>query len=314
MDGKRFSSRWAKVAPSAGLLFLCFLWSLGSLRIDLLPAHAFVSLPPLEKQSLPFAWLAFTASLSAITKETRWPQGRQIRAAILIGLGLFVAPALLVFLSNQWISELTRVALFSLVPVFTVVLEPHISGVTGQQRRVALIAALLAVGGTFCIFPAQVPNSLPSASAFCAVVLAAACSGAANCFAVKAVSQFNEAPIAVMAAIAGATAFAAFAGFGILVEGEAWRVYGLGPELAWSGAVGLPGLLLLFWLMLRMSAARMSTRFVIAPLMATVFGVVLFRPEVSLRAFLGLVLIAAGAAWLLLAPEQDPEDPSLRLN
>jgi drug/metabolite transporter (DMT)-like permease len=314
MAGKGFPIRAIKRSPVAALLLLCLLWSLGSLRIDLLPASASVSLPRLQREALPFAWLAITSSLFAAFKGSKWPQGRHILSAIFFGLGLFVVPALLVFFSNEWISELTRVALFSLVPVFTVVFEPHISGTTGEQRRGALIAALVAVGGTFCIFPAQVPNSIAGAAAFSAIVLAAACSGAANCLAVRAASPFDQMPIATMAAICGATAFAAFAGLGLLLEGEVWQSYGLGPELAWSAAVGLPGLLLLFWLLPRMSAVRMTTRFVIAPLMATLFGVVLFRPEVSLRALLGLVLVAAGAAWLLIAPDEEPDGPSLPLN
>ncbi|MGA2851382.1 MAG: DMT family transporter [Terracidiphilus sp.] len=307
--------RAVKRSPLAALLILCFLWSLGSLRIDLLPAHASVSLPPMQRDALPFAWLAFTASLFAVAESKEWPKGPQIRASIFIGLALFVAPAMLVFFSSQWISELARVALFSLVPVFTVVFEPHISGLTGQQRKGALIAALLAVGGTFCIFPAPAPNSIATAAAFSAVVLAAACSGAANCFAVRvAASQFDQTPIATMAAISGVTAFAAFAGFGLLLEREVWRVEGLGPELVWSVAVGLPGLLLLFWLFPRMSAARMTTRFVIAPFIATLFGIAFFRPEVSLRDILGFVLIAAGAGWLLLAPDELTDSPSLPLN
>jgi drug/metabolite transporter (DMT)-like permease len=62
-----------------------------------------------------------------------------------------------------------------------------------------------------------------------------------------------------------------------------------------------------------MSAVRMTTRFVIAPLLTALFGIILLRPEITLRALLGLLLIAAGAAWLLFAPEQEPNDPSLRL-
>jgi len=294
----------------AALLLLCFLWSLGSLRIDLLPVLDNHTLPPMEKQALPLAFLAITASLLAITKRRRWPQRRQVFTAILIGLGLFVVPALLVSLSNQGISELTRVALFSLVPVFTVVLEPHVSGTTGQQRRGALIAALIAVGGTLCIFPAQVPNSITAAAAFGAVVLAAACIGAANCFAVTAAT---ESPITTTAAIAGITALASFAMLGPFVERETWTWHGIGPELAWSAVVGLPALLLLFWLMSRMSAVRMTTRFVIAPLMTALIGIALFRPEVSLRDILGFVLIAAGACWLLFAPDEEPDDASQRL-
>jgi len=86
------------------------------------------------------------------------------------------------------------------------------------------------------------------------------------------------------------------------------------PELAWSAAVGLPALLLLFWLMHRMSAVGMTTRFVVAPLITALFGVALFRPEVSLRDLLGFVLIAAGAGYLLFASDEEPDSPSLRLN
>lgn len=310
MNGKRFPARWAKAAPSAGLLFLCFLWSLSSLRIDLVPSLTSRALPPTQKQALPFGMLAIAAALYAVVKRKR-PSWQQIRSAIIISLGLFVVPSFLVSISSSGISELTRVALFSLVPVFTVVLEPHISGVTGQQPRGALIAALLAVGGTLCIFPAEVPNSIAAAAAFGAIVLAAACIGAGSCFAVKAAT---ESPMSILAAIAGVTTLASFTVLGPLVERETWRRRGLGPELAWSAAVGLPGLLLLFWLMRRMSAVRMTTRFVIAPLMATLFGAVLFRPEVSLRAFLGLVLVAVGAGWLLAAPDEVPDSASLPLN
>ncbi|MGA3045541.1 MAG: DMT family transporter [Terracidiphilus sp.] len=310
MKGKRFPPRWAKAAPSAGLLFLCFLWSLSSLRIDLLPSLTSQALPPTQKQALPFAMLAIAAALYAVVKRQR-PSWQQTRSAIIIGLGLFVVPSFLVSISSSGISELTRVALFSLVPVFTVVLEPHISGTTGQQRRGALIAALLAVGGTLCIFPADVPTSIASAASFGAIVLAAAFIGADNCLAVKVA---EETPITSIAAVASVTALACLAVLGPFVEKEAWQWQGVGPELAWSVALDLPGLLLLFWLMPRMSAVRMSARFVIAPLMATLFGVVLFRPEVSLRALLGLVLVAAGAGWILFAPEEEADDASLPLN
>ena len=162
MAGKSLHTHAVKRSPVAALLLLCLLWSLGSLRIDLLPALDNQALPPTEKQALPFAWLAISASLFALAKRKKWPQGSRIIASILIGVGLFVVPSFLVSISSSGISELTRVALFSLVPVFTAVLEPHISdpyisGTKSQQPRGALIAALLAVGGTLCIFPADIP-------------------------------------------------------------------------------------------------------------------------------------------------------------
>lgn len=310
MTGKRFSLHWTKLAPFAGLLFLCLLWSLSSLRIDLLPSSAVQNLPVMEKQALPSGMLSVAASIFAIAKRRR-PNRQQIRSAILIGLGLFVVPSFLVMSSSQGISELTRVALFSLAPVFTVVLEPHIAGTTGQQPRGALVAALLAVGGIFAIFPAQIPSSIVSAGAFLAVVLAAISIAEANCLGAKAAA---ESPISTLAAISSATAFLCFAVFGPLLQHEPWHVDALAPELAWSALVGLPGLLLLFWLMQRMSAARMSTRFVIAPLITALLGIAFFAPQVSFRDMLGFILIAAGAGWLLIAPDEHPDAASSSLN
>jgi len=88
MKGKRFPPRWAKAAPSAGLLFLCFLWSLSSLRIDLLPSLTSQALPPTQKQALPFAMLAIAAALYAVVKRQR-PSWQIGALENLLSLGLF---------------------------------------------------------------------------------------------------------------------------------------------------------------------------------------------------------------------------------
>jgi drug/metabolite transporter (DMT)-like permease len=311
-----------RVAPLAGLLVLCFLWSLGSLRIDLFPSMNPDSLPQMVKDALPFAWLAAAAALIAVVRRAKWPHGRQIWIAVFIGLGLFVVPSWLVQLSGPWVPEFTRVALFSLVPVFAVVFEPYIGGVTGLHHRGDLIAALAAVGGTLCFFPADIPNSIEAGFAFCAVVLAAACIAATNCIAVKVANQLPARSVAPMAAIAGATAavgFAtsaaveSFAESGALAEQALWKWDSLAPELAWSAAIGLPGLLLLFWLMRRISAVRMTTRFVLAPVFAALFGLFFLQPVMGLRIWLELLLVAAGVGWLLFAPEEEADGASLPL-
>lgn len=65
---------------------------------------------------------------------------------------------------------------------------------------------------------------------------------------------------------------------------------------------------LLFWLMRRMTAVRMTTRFLIAPLVANLIGLAFLRPGVQWRGWLGLLLIALGAGWLLFAPKDEPEE------
>jgi drug/metabolite transporter (DMT)-like permease len=39
--------------------------------------------------------------------------------------------------------------------------------------------------------------------------------------------------------------------------------------------------------------------------MAVLIGMALEQPSVGLRIWIGLLLVASGAAWLLFAPEQD---------
>jgi drug/metabolite transporter (DMT)-like permease len=65
-----------------------------------------------------------------------------------------------------------------------------------------------------------------------------------------------------------------------------------------------------------MTAPRMTTRFLLSPLIAILIGMALDRPSVGLRTWAGLLLIAAGAGWLLFVPgeEPNPEPSSLSLH
>jgi drug/metabolite transporter (DMT)-like permease len=71
--------------------------------------------------------------------------------------------------------------------------------------------------------------------------------------------------------------------------------------------IELPALFLLFWLMRRLAASRMTARFFLAPLFATLAGMALKPTSPPLRAWLGLALLAGGAGWLVFAPEEETE-------
>ena len=62
----------------------------------------------------------------------------------------------------------------------------------------------------------------------------------------------------------------------------------------------LPALLLLFWLMRRMAASRMTARFLLAPLLAILAGMALERSAPPLRGWIGMALLAGaqdGSCW-----------------
>jgi drug/metabolite transporter (DMT)-like permease len=306
---------WAKTGWAA-LLLLCFLLAVGAMRSDLFPVSAANSVPQLEREAVPFALLALAAGLYAAARKAPWPRGRQLQSSIVIGLGLFVVPSLLVSLAHGWVSAFTRVALFSLVPVFAVVFEPYIGRRAGSQIRGGLLAALAAVVGSLCVFPLDLPGSIEASAAFAAVIVAAACVAAANCYAVRVANALPSNGLASMTAMAAASAAVGLVAASAATEGLVFRWSVVSSDLAWSAIVSLPGLFLLFWLMPRMAASRMTTRFVLAPLMAILISMALDRPSVGLLTWAGLLLIAAGAAWLLSAPDDhaDADSSTLKLN
>ena len=115
-------------------------------------------------------------------------------------------------------------------------------------------------------------------------------------------------PMVAIMSGAAAVGFALTSGF---AEHPVWSWMVFSGELKCWAAIEWPALLLLFWLMRRMSAVQMTTRFLLAPLITNLIGLVLLRPTVSFRAGLGLVLIAGGAGWLLFSEESESERDSL---
>lgn len=306
----------SRAAAIAALLALSLLWACAALRVDMLPNLA-ETLPYLERQVLPLGLLSITAAAIALTRDAQWQPA--MLPGIWIGLGLFTLPAVLVYLADPWIPGLTRTALFTLVPVFAVVFEPYLGLASTRRLRGELLAGLVAVGGSLLVFPVATPNSLPGAGALIAVIVAAASVAAANCHgAAKASLRGRDAAgqLAAMASMAGASGALTFAAASAVLEHPVWRWSALAPELLWSAAIELPALLLLFWLMPRISAPRMTTRYVWGPLLALLVGVVVEHAgrAVQPRTWLGLALMAAGAGWMLFAPREESRLSILPLN
>jgi drug/metabolite transporter (DMT)-like permease len=304
-----------KTVAMLALLALCVLWSLSSLRSEIMPGAAAGTVPPLQAEAMQFASLAAMAAGIALGLRRKTPGLRTLGIWTAIGLALFVAPALLVHLADRAMDELTRVALFSLVPVAAVVLEPAIGAREGSWSNAQLVAALGAVAGTLPLFPVSLPASVEAAAAWGAVLLAVGCVASANCWAVRAAER-SQGAMAWVAAIASGTAAVGFAAASAGMESTVWQWSAVRGQLAWSAVVDLPALALLFWLMRRCTAVQMTARFVLAPLIASLLGLILLQPSVSPRAWLGLALQLGGTGWLVLGFREREETGAspLRLN
>jgi drug/metabolite transporter (DMT)-like permease len=296
-----------KTRVTAALLFVCLLWALDGLGPDLFPVLRRTALPPMERQAFTYALFALFAAMYAIRRQAGWPNRRGMLAGAGVGLLMFALPAVLASVTQGWVSQLERVAIFSLAPVFAAAMEPHIGSSSrqsnGAQSDGALMASLIAVAGALAIFPLAAPGSPAAFAAALVVIAASACAALGNCVAVHLAVSMREVSFASVAGVAGAVAAAAFAAVGACTEHTEWQIRHSPAQMAWLVSVDLPALMLLFWLLRRMSAVRMTTRFLLAPWFTVLAGIAFEQPVITLRVVLGVVLLGAGAGWLLLAPE-----------
>jgi EamA domain-containing membrane protein RarD len=170
------------------------------------------------------------------------------------------------------------------------------------------------------------PQSPQATLAFASILLAVASISAANCLAEATAGHAKSQPPAAFAtttAIAAITAAISFVLLSALFEQVPWtavlqqvRTSGVIPylpSLLWSALIELPALVLFFWLVPRLSAIRLSTRYLLAPLLSILVGTALLRAQQQIqpRTWIGLALMAVSVAWLLSAPEASASLPSL---
>ncbi len=202
-----------------------------------------------------------------------------------------------------------------LTHVFAVVLQPYLQDGPPGRGKAALAGSICAVAGILFDFPIDVPGSIRAGTALCTLVAAALGIAVTNCFAVRLARTVANCSILPMAAQAGAASAVCFVLASAITPHTAWRWRASPSEFLASFAIDLLSLFLLFSLMRRVAASRMTARFLIAPLFTILAGEALqpsFPPE---RACLGMFLRAGGAGWLVFPPaEQGEESESAPLN
>jgi drug/metabolite transporter (DMT)-like permease len=292
------------LSAALGLLLLSAIWAVSSLRTDLVPQFGTDPMSLAQRQAALFSVFAVVAASIAVARRVEFPRGRRAWACAGIGLGLFVVPATLAACTEGWVSTLDRVAVFSLTPVFAVVLEPYLQDGAPPQGKAALAGTIAAFAGILCLFPLDIAGSLRAGAALCALLAAAFGIAATNCLAVRLARNLagrSTLPMAAQAAAASAVCFAAAATF---TPHTAWRWSALPFQLPGLLAIDLPALFLLFWLMRRLAASRMTARFLLAPLFTIILGMALEPTSPPVRAWVGMALLAGGAGWLAFGPAE----------
>src|SRR4051812_26458459 len=133
-----------KLLPIGGLLLVCLIWAVGWIRADFGPrVSGRWSLTPLMEQAALLGLFTLAAGLTATVRRARWRARDLGWKAVLVGVGLFAVPAVLTSLAKENIGDGTRVALFSLTPLFAVIFEPYLGIDAGEavENRGGFLAA-----------------------------------------------------------------------------------------------------------------------------------------------------------------------------
>lgn len=308
--------------PVAALVLVGFLGSMTTLRADLFPDLLPDLLPSLQRQLLALGICSVLAGAAALVRKSRWPSGPLLRTAILLGLGLFVIPTLFSQLTIGSVSAVTRAALLPLASFFAVVFEPFLADNRGGQSRGALLASMAAAAGTLLVLPVALPDSLQASLAWLALGFASACVGAVSCVGFRATTGLvnrsetrTSTPfmMAPFAAVSSGVGFLGLAAVATVTQSNPVRWAAVPFTLLWTGAIDLPALCLVFWLMPRLSAPRFTTRFTLTLLVPVIVGAPLLGTHLSLRDWSGVAMMMGGTAYLLFAPDELPDAPGLSL-
>jgi drug/metabolite transporter (DMT)-like permease len=215
---------------------------------------------------------------------------------------LFGMPAVLGEWARNEISDISRAALFALVPFVVVVVAAARESEPGVRRF--SVPALIGFGGVLLLLPFSFPAS-PRAQIFFAVLLVGvALVGFASERIYRLLQGFGT--LEALAVVSFANAIFLLACY-IMNLPSAERWIGVSSLLSIHSLYNLAELLLLVWLLREMSPVRLAVRYLIVPLFIVLEGFAFLHPPLTVRMGAGVILLVAGVAYLVLSKSGDSE-------
>lgn len=269
----------------------------------LLPATT-TEVSPIAQQSCFYgavglaAWLSSYRQLWARLKRREWLCLQLAGVSILL-LGL---PLVLGEWARDGISDISRAALFALVPFVVVVVATMRELEVGVRRFFAPVLA--GFGGTLLLLPFSFPASMRGRTMFGVLLVAIVLVGFASESIYRLLHGFGMIEALAVVCLSNAAFLAAC------------HIAGLPFAQSWSGASSLISihslyslveLLLLVWLLREMSPVRLAARYLAVPLFTVLEGFAFLRPAPTVRMGVGLVLLAFGVGYILFSRGGDSD-------
>jgi drug/metabolite transporter (DMT)-like permease len=209
-------------------------------------------------------------------------------------VGLFGAPMVASELASGAVPEISRSALFAMVPV-VVVMAVAASDEEGGARRF-LVPALVGVGGFLLLAPLGFSGSVRGWLMLMVVVLGVVLAGVSSVWLHRLLREVEL--VDAIAVVCLANAFFLL-GCSVVMEQPLWRFGEFASVASISSLVDVVEVVLIVWLLRGMQPVRFAARYLVIPLVTVLESYVLVRPEITVRLVCGTVLLAAGAGLLL---------------
>jgi drug/metabolite transporter (DMT)-like permease len=270
------------------------------------------TLPPLEQ--LAILYLAIGLGSLLVSGKSWWKRvrNRPWAALVIASVMFFGAPALAIELASGAVPEITRSALFALVPiVVAVVVSAAEAGTPGEHSaRRSLIPALIGLAGLLLLLPLSFSGSARGTIMLAVVCAGVILAGVSSVWLHRLLQGFKPSDAVALMSLSNAALLLAY---GLGGRTFVWGAADLMSLVSFSSLVDLIEVLLLLWLVREMSPVRFAARFLVIPLLTILEGYVLLRPEMTLRIGGGAALLAVGAAMLVFAnPNHEEVALSLR--
>ena len=223
----------------------------------------------------------------------------RVAAMSILLLGM---PAVLGECARNSISDINRAALFALVP-FVVVIVASVRESEPGVRRFS-VPALVGFGGVLLLLPFSFPTSLRGQVTFGVLLLGVALAGFASEAIYRLLHGFGTLEALAVVSLSNA-AFLIVCHVVNLPSAESWS--GVSSLLSIHSLYNLSELLLLIWLLREMSPLRLAVRYLIVPLFIVLEGFAFLHPPLTVRMAAGLILLVAGAAYLLFSRGGDSD-------
>ncbi|MBB5338513.1 hypothetical protein [Tunturiibacter gelidoferens] len=261
-------------------------------------------LPALELQGLRYGLIGLVAFLFVRGRVRFGRVGLRVAAA---GMGFFGVPMVVGEWARVGVPEISRSALFAMVPVVVVMVVA--AGDEERGARRFLVPALVGLGGLLLLLPLEFSGSLRGRLMQGAVCLAVVSVGLSSVWLYR---LLRGLALAETLAVVGLSNGVFLLVSSAVREEFVWRWSGLASVVSLSSLVDVAEVVLLMWLLREMMPVRFAARYLVIPLLTLLESYALMRPELTVRVICGVVLLAAGAG-MLLALKTGEEETMLSL-